>query len=173
MKQLRFLFALPMLFVLGCSSETGGDPASALISDSPPALHKDVPFKAALQGVGTPPAPSPLCDDLLLTELSVHGTATHLGLLTGSQSHCLNPATGAFSNGNFNYTAANGDHLLGTYSGFLVPTPDPTIFEITGSFDIVGGTGRFANATGSGTPTGSVQVTTGDFVLNLGGSISY
>jgi hypothetical protein len=96
-----------------------------------------------------------------------------MGLLAGTQYHCLNPATGEFTSGNFDYTAANGDHLLGTYSGFLVPTPDPIIFEITGGFVIIGGTGRFEDASGDGTPSGSVDVTTGDFVLNLDGSISF
>ncbi|MBX2990088.1 MAG: hypothetical protein KF749_02855 [Bacteroidetes bacterium] len=173
MKQLLFLVACASFAWIGCAHESPSDVAPSDGNGTLAPLAKFVPFRAALRGSGTPPVPSPQCPGLLLTALTIQGTATHLGRLAGSQHHCLNPATGAFSNGEFEYTAANGDRLSGTYSGNLVPSADPTVFALTGSFSFTGGTGRFAHATGSGTPSGSVQVTTGDFILNLEGSISY
>ncbi|MEK9138768.1 MAG: hypothetical protein AAB393_16725 [Bacteroidota bacterium] len=171
MKQILVLLTCASL--LACSVDTpgtmpsdGGDPS--LVS-----LQKPVPFRATLSGGGLPPVPSASCNGLLLTELAGEGIATHLGRFTAVQHHCLNPATFTFGNGVLEYTAANGHKVFGTYSGFLSPTPNPVIAEITGAWEFAGGTGRFASATGSGAASGQLDVTTGNFSLTLDGSISY
>jgi hypothetical protein len=160
-----------LYLVIGCTHDapttnTEGTSISSV-------AKRPVPFRGTVRGGGPPPAPSAACGGLLLTELTGEGVATHLGRFTVVQSHCLNPATFTFTGGVITWTAANGDELHGTYSGSLAPTPDPIILQITGAFEFSGGTGRLANATGSGSATGPLDVTTGNFTLALDGTIAY
>lgn len=81
------------------------------------------------------------------------GQSNHTGLITASGSDCdrVNLATGAIEYGDGVITeyGANGDYLYGTYTnghGVLGGT-------IADDWTIVGGTGRFAGATGHGTET--------------------
>ena len=67
---------------------------------------------------------------------SAEGTASHLGAFTAAFD-----ATGKFV-----FTAANGDQLWALPT-VLGPTSDPTVWHTEGT--IVGGTGRFAGATGT------------------------
>jgi hypothetical protein len=55
-------------------------------------------------------------------------------------------------------------------------TTGPTTFQVTGTFDVVGGTGHFADATGSGTISGTAALltpTSGTFNLFQSGTIAY
>jgi hypothetical protein len=73
-------------------------------------------------------------------------------------SHCLDPATGALTNGTFVKTAANGDQLFGTYSGnaSVIQPPAPIgIFAISGTLTFTGGSGRFTGAAGTTTMSGT------------------
>lgn len=100
------------------------------------------------------------------------GQATHLGLFTETQSHCVNLATLDFSQGQFTFTGANGDTVSGTYSGHLVPA-GPTTVTIYGVFVLTGGTGRFTGATGGGLATGTLDLVSGESNdLLLKGTIS-
>lgn len=81
------------------------------------------------------------------------GQSNHTGLITAEGSDCdrVNLATGAieYGDGVINEYGANGDYLYGTYTnghGVLGGT-------IADDWTIVGGTGRFAGATGQGTET--------------------
>lgn len=75
------------------------------------------------------------------------GEATQLGRFTVSTSATVDLlTTEAF--GPYEFTAANGDKLFGTYTGFGV-FPAPLVARITNYITITGGTGRFANATGT------------------------
>jgi hypothetical protein len=68
--------------------------------------------------------------------------------------------------------AANGDTIVIAIEGtveFSGPAPtDPVTFQ--GMWIVVGGTGRFEDATGSGTYSGSAAGTVGEFTLE--GTIS-
>lgn len=107
-----------------------------------------VPFKvngspgsAEITG-GPPPAP------LNLT-VNAEGQATHLGHYSSTASAVItfpSPTTAVFDGGG-TFTAANGDQLSFTYTGDFFPGPVP---GGRGNYEIVGGTGRFAGATGSG-----------------------
>jgi hypothetical protein len=102
------------------------------------------------------------------------GTSTPGGALTTVQSHCVDPE-GAnpllFTDGIFTFTYTGGDEISGTYSGTLVPTAAPTVFDVDGEFTITDGTGAFADATGGGDATGSLDVATGDATITLTGTI--
>lgn len=107
------------------------------------------------------------------------GLFLHLGLTAVSVTHCtfvdMASGTGTFGPGTITLTAANEDelHLVhqGTFS--LTMTPD----GLTSTFDmtwvVVGGTGRFAGATGSGTTNGWALLSTGITTASYQGEIAY
>lgn len=168
MKHLIALLVLASLAIVGCSDKTSQEPVSALSNDTPLPLGKATPFKMRVSVVGFPTGTR--CAPLLTVVSTGSGNATQLGRFTIVQSHCVNPATFAFTDGEATMTAANGDLLYGTYSGQLIPIAPP-VFEILGRFSHAGGTGRFANATGEGVATGTLNFATGEAVLELDGWI--
>lgn len=107
------------------------------------------------------------------------GWFTHLGITSVAVTHCtfvdMTTGTGSFGPGTITLTAANGDRVelvqQGTFS--LLMTPD----GLTSSFDmtwvVVGGTGRFAGASGSGTTHGSSLLSTGITTASYRGEIAY
>ena len=76
------------------------------------------------------------------------GTASHLGRFTATSVDIVDIATNT-STGTFNFTAADGDQLFATTTGVENELIPPNISHITLSAEIVGGTGRFAGATGA------------------------
>jgi hypothetical protein len=100
------------------------------------------------------------------------GTSTPGGNLTTVMSHCTqsgNPL--AFSDGIFTFTYGGGDEVSGTYSGALIPTETFTVFDVSGEFSITDGTGAFADATGEGNITGSLDAASGAASITLDGTI--
>ena len=154
---LAVLFAMTVIFTMTVIA-TGAD---------------QVPFVATFTS-SAPGGNVPTCNAAYPVPISLIGSgqATHLGLFTETQSHCLNPATLEFALGQFTFTSANGDTVSGTYSGHLVIT-GPTSADIYGVFVFSGGTGRFAGATGGGSATGTLDLITGEANdLFLKGTIS-
>jgi hypothetical protein len=118
------------------------------------------PWKESYHSTGTITADAQCPTPLLLESDEGSGTSTHTGKYTIVNSHCLNPGTGALTNGSFIKTAANGDRLSGTYIGSstLIQPPSPVgIFTVNGTITFTGGTGRFAGATGTTTMSGTEQ----------------
>lgn len=77
------------------------------------------------------------------------GTATHLGKFTVSWKVVVDFTTpGGVATGPGVYTAANGDKLFTNLAGKGFPTDDPNVVFIVEEQTIVGGTGRFAGASG-------------------------
>jgi hypothetical protein len=99
------------------------------------------------------------------------GTATHLGLWTtvGSVRYTLDENGVLRSSGEATITAANGDKLEVVAEGAL----DQATFTDHGIFRFVGGTGRFAGASGSADFVVTVNSLTGGFELTLVGRIDY
>jgi hypothetical protein len=90
------------------------------------------------------------------------GTATQLGRFTGTSVNRVN-TTNNTATGTFNLTAANGDQLLTTINGVENEFVPPNVSKVTLNARIVGGTGRFAGATGAFT----IRITEAiDFVAN-------
>ncbi|MBZ5493953.1 MAG: hypothetical protein LAO76_23780 [Acidobacteriia bacterium] len=110
-----------------------------------------------------------------LTQLTgtVSGNATHLGDVTG-------PITRIQDNqGNFGTTevfiAANGKDSIflsvsGTFQG--KGGGDKCVITSTGTYTITGGTGAFANATGSGTIATTIDLCAGTAIGTYTGTIS-
>src|SRR2546428_10145453 len=91
---------------------------------------------------------------------------------TGSSAACEGGLTATEQE---TFTAANGDQLFSSAMDAICPT-SPTAFQLTASFTITGGTGRFADASGSGTTQLSgvdTSMTTGTFSGTSTGTISY
>lgn len=108
--------------------------------------------------------------DLLLS-FSVEGTATRLGRFTAIAEHCsvvdfVNGGS-AIHDGVMVFTAANGDELWTHYTR-------PSAGEATPEdHEFVGGTGRFAGASGSGLGHPDCDRSTGLCTFDLEGIIHY
>ena len=131
-----------------------------------------VPFNG--HGTGTFTDTSP-------TTVLITGTGyyDHLGLTTLTFPSTI---TGAARCGGFTaveqdtYAGANGDSVFQTVHDTICPTSTPNAFQLTGSFVITGGTGRFAHASGSGSVDASVTFTSqtsGTFSGTQTGTITY
>jgi len=80
------------------------------------------------------------------------GTATYLGHFTATSATIVDLRTSA-GEGTFDFTASNGDLLRTTTAGGETSFTPPNISHVTLTATIVGGTGRFADATGTLTLT--------------------
>ncbi|NNC42493.1 MAG: hypothetical protein HKO03_04550 [Acidimicrobiia bacterium] len=114
------------------------------------------------------------------TTVGENGRSTHLGKMTSSSEGFITFAPpcelsdgsigdGFSTEGTFQFTAANGDQIFGTFENEGCADGDGIIpGRIEGSQEIDGGTGRFAGATGS-------AITFGDNIgpLSWVGTLTY
>lgn len=106
------------------------------------------------------------------------GTGTPLGRVTGNGSHCTYPPdqTGnmTYGDGESLSVAANGDELWIEYeNGSGGYTEDPLVTTFEDDVMIVGGTGRFEDATGEGLERGVFDFAAAAFEMTIEGWISY
>ena len=128
----RFLFAAALITLLVVPMAASGQEGT------------DRPFKAWLTGSAhwDSPGVSPSNCTIVTTLTDSMGQATHLGRVVASWSHC--PAEPEYvTDGRLTITAKNGDMLSGRYDY------DPTSGSNSFSVSWTGGTGRFAQASGS------------------------
>ena len=127
-----------------------------LLCCSVPAIADDqVPFNGTFEGIDHATSVGP-CTTIV--EHSGEGQATHLGRFTLTSTTITPDSCTFFPNfdvydDSVILTAANGDQLFGTVIGTatLVDFTDPTRIRVVGEtiITITGGTGRFANSTGT------------------------
>lgn len=120
----------------------------------------DRPFTGKVVGAAHV-EPDSSCPIGLRTVSEASGTARHLGSVSISASHCT-PVADVLTGGQWTFVAANGDELYMTYTGTCSPFPLPPVGETITCHtmnEIVGGTGRFTNATGEVHVTGLVTWT--------------
>jgi hypothetical protein len=79
-------------------------------------------------------------------EFAGEGKATHMGNVTVTGAHCTFQGCG---DGLFTYVAANGDELYSAYEAPCTVTQGFPYVTIEDETILVGGTGRFEDATGS------------------------
>jgi hypothetical protein len=122
--------------------------------------RQDVPFKGRLEGVYAVSFPAALT---LAVSGEGTGNGTQLGQFTFEYDERVDLSTG-IGTGTYEFTAANGDTLIAEWTGLGFPTDDPNVISIVEHATITGGTGRFANASGSFTVERLFS-----FVTNSGG----
>jgi hypothetical protein len=152
------------------------------------AKDRDLTFYASLSGADTMTDDDPgyiaaRCVEIgpreadWVTTLAGTGHAGRLGRVDMAATYCVDADTGAYGDGVFTLTAANGDVLRGVFSegtSRLVDPDEPWRVEYEDSYDFVdGGTGRFATATGSGAEVGRFDALTGGWSLEISGTIQH
>ncbi len=142
-------------------------PQDNRILASPVAAAEQVPFKGSLEGldIGTPVNPP-----IVSVQVTATGNATQLGLFTYTELDTVDTST-RIGTGTFVFTAANGDTVFGTISGKATFTP-PNVLTIEENAIITGGTGRFAEATGTFTATRLKNSVTNVTTASFTGTIS-
>jgi len=131
----------------------------------PVVAAEQVPFSGELQGdvarSGAPP--------IVSVEVTATGRATVIGRCSITIPHTVNVVTRT-AQGTYQFIAANGDTLTGTFVGHSTLTETAGVLLIVEEVTITGGTGRFEDAEGSfvctrlydsvaGTTTGSFEGT--------------
>lgn len=128
---------------------------AGMVVMTPQTMHaKDqVPFRASFNTHFDSTVVFPMA----YVELTGHGIATHLGLTkVESTNEEVNLVTGV-GTATIHLTGANGDGLVVEFVMSFVPTE--TGFTYTGDWSVSSGTGRFAQANGTGTLAGWANFT--------------
>jgi hypothetical protein len=141
--------------------------ALSLASVAGGATAAETPFKGTVSAVETGPVVFPL----RFLDREGTGTATYLGRYTEHVTMVINILTMS-STGAATFTAANGDTLLATVAGQATRT-SPTTLSIVEVYTITGGTGRFADATGTFTLASTVDQPTGVSSGTFSGAIDH
>jgi hypothetical protein len=174
------------LFVLALAGCTGNAPTAptTLPAASLAGTHTAQAFESGIAAQKSP-APLPIqgrCEASyaappvvappFIRHVSV-GTCqlSHLGRVSLRTEAEINLATGV-QVAAVTFTAANGDRLRVSSVGTGTPTGTTTVHFI-GTATIVGGTGRFASATGEMAVEGDVDSATGDARFSYNGWITY
>jgi hypothetical protein len=111
-----------------------------------------------------------------LTILDVTGTChlSQLGFTTTAGVETVTPVAGGFlSSGVYTYRAADGDILNTTGTGLATLNGDMSGMTFSFNESVVGGTGRFANASGSATRIGSSRFSDGKGSWEISGTLTY
>lgn len=141
----------------------------------PPAFATHAtPLNGHMSGNGI--ATSPITNSITATVFLEHlGKSKLVGttMVTGS-SNC----NGFVGKELDTITSANGDMLFLSGHGTSCPTSsNPPVFQDTVIYTVTGGTGRFANASGSGTTQTTIVITSptgaSTFTATITGTISY
>ncbi len=139
-------------------------------ADSASAAEPSVPFKASVAGTLAPTSATTF-------ELAGSGLASHLGDLQSYDASVtitgVDPATGVITDTLVEtLTAANGDTITILCQQTATPV-SPGVYVGSDEWTVIGGTGRFGGATGSGDGETHVDLNLGTFTKDLAGSITY
>jgi hypothetical protein len=134
---------------------------------SPVAAGAQVPFKGSLAGTVIV---TPLDPPFASVVIEATGNATHLGRFALVIPHQVNQAL-RVGEGTYVFTAANGDTVTATFSGQGTVLA-PGILSSTDVAVIIGGTGRFAGASGTFTAERIFHVATGAITGTFKGTIT-
>jgi len=123
-----------------------------------------VPFRALIQTV---PIPIGFCGDgCLQLDITGTGQATHMGR-TEIQGPSQVDVILREQTGTSTLTAADGDTLQIAFAGTVeFESPDPTgPVSFEGTWEVIGGTGRFEDSVGGGTYDGTAEGPAGTLLL--------
>ena len=130
-------------------------------------MRKETPLKGSFKALET------YQPDLPIVHVTATGSgeATQLGHFTVSYQVDVNVQTGAGTGLSAQFVAANGDSLFADGSGQASPTGTPGTLNIVENYTITGGTGRYANASGTITVERVANQATGETSGTLSGNI--
>lgn len=133
--------------------------------------HRGERFRAEVEGtVG-----DPVCDQTgCFRPATAQGRATRLGKATVSYKIYADPTTSpcVTLRGTREFTAKDGTLSMQT-SGLGCPIGDTGFLDIHYVWSVTGGTGKFANATGSGTESLKTDATFPHFVEHYAGRVDF
>ena len=149
-----------------------------LLVGSIPVMAVDRPFALNGKGIGifTVDADGvPISADVSSTSNATHlGLCTTVGKVAYTRANDPEHPGRLLSTGTGTITAANGDMVNIEFSGVLdPPAPGSTTGIDTPTFRFVGGTGRFAGASGTAEAVVIVNLATGAFEITMVGNIDY
>jgi hypothetical protein len=121
------------------------------------------------KGVGVGTAPPAGADGI--THVQMRGESSHTGAYTVVGAHTFISEEDFV--GSFVLTAANGDELWVLYTGTFDTTDTTNPFSFSGALTVIGGTGRFADATGSADYTAEIDADTFEFRARWRGVLDY
>jgi hypothetical protein len=164
---------LLILAITGCSADnvTGLPPSAVAASRTVVASRAAAATHVSGTCETTPVAPPVVVFPTLRQEDTGVCHFSHLGRTVLHAFRVVNLLNGT-QVAQITYTAANGDVLQTTAVGTSSP-PGPTSFLFTGTTTIIGGTGRFANATGVLQAEGEVNLSTANASIVYDGWIAY
>jgi hypothetical protein len=142
--------------------------AAFLASIAASAVAAETPFKGTVNAVETGVTVFPFRS---ITR-DGGGTATYLGKYTEHITGQINLVTRHLT-GAATFTASNGDTLTATVDGQATPTETAGVLSVVEVYTITGGTGRFADATGTFTLHSTVTQATGVSSGTFSGSIDH
>ncbi|GAA4655319.1 hypothetical protein GCM10025794_14210 [Massilia kyonggiensis] len=146
--------------------------SAAICASADPATYKDFKVSGVLQEI---PGPSARCASNFGGTILGFGTSSVAGnKVTFLASDCITPngTSFTFSDGKLLITTMTGELIYADYSGQFVPTGEGTKYVFSNAtFQITGGTGRYAKATGGGDLTGGEDMATGQGTMQLSGRI--
>jgi hypothetical protein len=140
---------------------------TALLSVAVSATAAETPFKGTVNAVETSQVVFPIAS----VTRDGGGTATYLGKYTEHITVQVNVLT-SHGIGAATFTAANGDTLTATVDGQATPV-SPGVLSIVEVYTVTGGTGRFADATGTFTLENILNQATGVSSGTLSGAIDH
>jgi hypothetical protein len=156
-------------------------PAAAQEAEPAPAA---VSMEGTLVGAHWPDETAPACDlpdTSWRFKIVVSGQLSGLGEVEAYTTHCTmfdaeNSANTTYYDRMTMFTTAEGDmlavvHDLPTTEVFVGDEGQFTGFTLDGTWEAVGGTGRFMHAAGTGTMAGAADIP-GDIVLDFTGEIA-
>jgi len=164
MKKLSLLLTLSLLFLFSCSideietNEQLNNDNSKIELQSKNDLKETVTlgFNVVFTGNYDYIGPSDMCPGMVIVKNNGEGTGTHFGKLTSHFEFCIGPGS-TYPNGYIDayFVDENGDRLKVSVGGAVLGGRVPGMPNYANSyfkdpFEILGGTGRFEGATGSG-----------------------
>lgn len=163
-----FLGGLPILAIFtlaGCTQLESPVAPHMTIASLAPATANLVtrPWEGSCKGTGI------IRSDGFTLDITGTCHLSHLGLTTSVGVEIL----GATLSAVHTFTAANGDLLYSTTAGYATLKPDFSGVNFFNTETITGGTGRFANASGTATRNGSTVFSDGTATWVIQGTITY
>jgi hypothetical protein len=153
------------LILAGCSQlDSPVAPQSTIAAQAPASANLVTrPWEGGCRGTGIFRA------DFVTLDITGTCNLSHLGLTTMVGVETV----GAVLNAVHTFTAANGDLLYTTTTGYAVLKPDFSGVNFFNTETVTGGTGRFVNASGTATRIGSSNFSDGSGTWVIQGTITF